>query len=218
MDAPGEGFRQLAQNCAEVASALGYEKFHIFGWIGGTQIAMRCAVDYAHRIQSCILLDPFFELNDRRKIDKAVEFKRVLFEHPNRELYAFYWVMAGLSPEFIQTHFDQVEKLVAARMAGDKFVKSDPDRFIKWVRALRRNWITDEEFAGIRAPTLIIATELDNWHAGPSLSMAREVHSRIRHSRLEIVEGYGSHFLVEDPGKFLAVAEPFLRSVTSPES
>jgi pimeloyl-ACP methyl ester carboxylesterase len=149
-----------------VATFLGFEKFHIFGWNGGTQIAMRCAVNFADHIQSCILLDPFFELADMRKVNKAIEFKRVLFEHPQRELYAYYWVMAGLSSGFIGQHFDQVEKMVAARMKGDKFVKTDPDVFINWVRALRRNWITDEEFGRIRAPTLVMATELDNWHAG----------------------------------------------------
>jgi len=218
MDAPGQGFALLAQDCAEVATHLGFEKFHIFGWNGGTQIALRCAVNYAERIQSCILLDPFFELKDTRKIEKAVEFKRVLFSHPNRELYAFYWVMAGLSPDFIENHFDEVEKMVAARMSGDKFVKSDPDRFIQWVRALRKNWITDEEFSRITTPTLVIATELDNWHAGPTVSMAKEVHNRIQNSQLEIIKGYGGHFLVEDPNKFLGVAEPFIRSVAQTES
>ena len=215
MDAPGEGFRQLAENCVQVATFLGFEKFHIFGWNGGTQIAMRCAVDFADRIQSCILLDPFFELADMRKVNKAIEFKRVLFEHPQRELYAYYWVMAGLSSEFIGQHFDQVEKMVAARMKGDKFVKSDSEVFIKWVRALRRNWITDEEFGCIRAPTLVMATELDNWHAGPSVSMAREVCERIPGAELKIIEGFGGHFLVEDPARFMEIAEPFIRSIVA---
>ncbi|MEE4601423.1 MAG: alpha/beta hydrolase [Desulfobacteraceae bacterium] len=214
-DAPGEGFRLLAENCVQVAAFLGFEKFHIFGWNGGTQIAMRCAVNFADHIQSCILLDPFFELADMRKVNKAIEFKRVLFEHPQRELYAYYWVMAGLSSGFIGQHFDQVEKMVAARMKGDKFVKTDPDVFINWVRALRRNWITDEEFGRIRAPTLVMATELDNWHAGPSVSMAREVCDRIPNAELQIIEGFGGHFLVEDPAKFMEIAEPFIRSIVA---
>ncbi len=215
IDTPGDGFRQLAQNCVQVATFLEFDKFHIFGWNGGTQIAMRCAVDFADRILSCILLDPFFELADMRKVNKAIEFKRVLFEHPNRELYAYYWVMAGLSSEFIEQHFDQVEKMVAARMKGDKFIKTDPDAFINWVRALRRNWITDEEFGRITIPTLIMATELDHWHAGPSVSMAREVCDRIPGAELKIIEGFGGHFLVENPAKFMEIAEPFIRSVVA---
>ena len=133
----------------------------------------------------------------------------MLFTPPNRELYAFYWVMAGLSPNFIENNFDEVEKMVAARMSGDKFVKSDPDRFIAWVRALRKNWLSDEEYSRITAPTLVMATELDNWHAGPTVSMAEAVHQRIENSRLEIIEGYGGHFLVEDPDKFLDELRPF---------
>jgi pimeloyl-ACP methyl ester carboxylesterase len=214
MNDPGEGFRQLAKNCADVASGLGYERFHIFGWNGGTQIAMRCAADYTDRIQSCILLDPFFELADMRKIDKAVEFKRVLFGHSDRRLYAYYWVMAGLSPAFIENRFDDVEKMVDARMTRDAFVNTDPDRFVEWVRALRRNWITDTEFSRIKAPTLVVATELDNWHAGPTVSMAHEIHRRITNSQLVIIEGCGGHFLIEDPRKFLEVSESFLESVS----
>ena len=121
--------------------------------------------------------------------------------------------MAGLSSAFIGQHFDQVEKMVAARMKGDKFVKSDSEVFINWVRALRRDWITDEEFGRIRAPPLVMATELDNWHAGPSVSMAREVCERIPGAELKIIEGFGGHFLVEDPAMFMEIAEPFIRSV-----
>ena len=103
--------------------------------------------------------------------------------------------------------------MVAARMKGDKFVKTDPDAFIKWVRALRRNWITDEELGRITAPTLVMATELDNWHAGPSVSMAQEVCDRILGAELKIIDGFGGHFLVENPAKFMEIAEPFIRSV-----
>jgi len=213
MDQPGRAFAMLAEDCAHVAGGLGWERFHIFGWNGGTQIAMRCAVDFADRILSCILLDPFFELPDMRKIEKAIEFKRVLFEHPHRELYAYYWVMAGLSPDFIENRFDEVEKMVAARMAGDKFIQSDSGRFLRWVRALRKNWIPDDAFSRITAPTLIVATELDNWHAGPTVSMAQAIQKRIPHAQLKIIEGYGGHFLVEDPGRFLAATQPFLQSV-----
>ena len=216
MDDPGTGFRLLAQDCADVAAGLGHPEFHIFGWNGGTQIAMRCAVDHAERVRSCILLDPFFELADMRKVDKAVEFKERLFTNPDRALYAFYWVMAGLSPGFMENNFDQVEALVAARMGGDRFVKSDPGPFIRWVKALRRNWIADAEFARITAPTLILSTELDNWHAGPTVSMGREVARRIPGARFEVIEGVGGHFLFEDPGRFITLAEPFMRSVTRP--
>ena len=92
MDAHGETFAMRTQDCANVASGPAFGRFYIFGWNGGTQIARRSAVDHSERIQSCILLDPFFELPDMRKIEKAVEFSQALYEHSNGELYAHYWV------------------------------------------------------------------------------------------------------------------------------
>lgn len=213
MDEPGEGFRDLARNCADVALGLGHRRFSILGWNGGTQIAMRCAADFADRVDACILVDPFFELADMRRVWKAVEIKKALFGDADRELYAYYWVMAGFSDRFLERSFDVVEQMVADRLRGDRFIHVDVERFEKWVRALRTNWISDEEFARVRADTLIVATGLDRWNAGPSVAMAEEIHRRIAGSRLEVIEGLGGHFLIEDPGRFMTVVEPFLRQV-----
>ncbi|MBT3361220.1 MAG: alpha/beta hydrolase [Rhodospirillales bacterium] len=213
-ESPGEGFRDLARTCAEVATGLGHPTFHIFGWNGGTQIAMRCAVDFADRVESCLLVDPFFELPDMRRVWKAVEHKNALFENPDRSLYAYYWVMAGFSDGFLDSNFDVVDQMVADRLRGDAFIHVDADRFIRWVKALRTNWISDEEFGAIRARTLILATELDRWSAGPSIAMAREVQSRIAESRLEVIRGVGGHFLIEYPGRFLTSVEPFLKQAS----
>ncbi len=78
MDDPARSFSTLAEVTADVADGLGYESFHLFGWNGGTLIALRCAMDYPDRVRSCVLLDPFFELDDMRHVRKAVEFKRLL--------------------------------------------------------------------------------------------------------------------------------------------
>lgn len=214
LDKPGEAFRLLASACADVATGLGHQRFHLFGWFGGSQVALRCLVDYPDRVASAILLDPFYELTDMRKIEKAIEFKRILFEHPDRELYSYYWVMAGFTPEFMERNFDAIERLAKARVAKDRFVQTDTDRWMKWVRALRRNWVTAEELARIAAPVLLVATTLDSWHAGPTPGMARELHARIPSARLEIMEGAGTFIFIEAPDRFARTIAPFLREVT----
>jgi pimeloyl-ACP methyl ester carboxylesterase len=214
MDTPKEAFRDFARICVDVASGLGFGEFHILGWVGGTHVALRCAVDHPAQVKSLILLDPHYELPDMRHIRKGNEFKQALLEYKDRELYAYYWVMAGFSIDFIENHFDEVEKLVAARMAGDKFVRVDVERFMKWANALRRNWVNDEEMERITAPTLVVATELERWNAGPSVSMAREVQKRIPKSKMAVLQNVGELVLIEAPEKFLAVLEPFVRSVT----
>src|SRR4051812_33279927 len=37
---PRERFLRLADRNAEVATALGFETFHVFGWYGGTHVAL----------------------------------------------------------------------------------------------------------------------------------------------------------------------------------
>jgi pimeloyl-ACP methyl ester carboxylesterase len=213
---PASLFRATAAACADVATGLDAERFHLFGWNGGTQIAMRAAVDFPERVASLLLLDPFFELPDMRHVEKALLFKKALFER-DRDLYAYYWVMAGLTDAFIASQFDEVERLAKARIRSDRFLRQDTDRFMGWVRALRQNWISTAELARIRAPSLILATGLDRWNAGPSVAMAKEVHARIPGSRLVIIEDAGGHFLIEQPERFLDLAGPFLRSVTGPD-
>jgi pimeloyl-ACP methyl ester carboxylesterase len=89
---------------------------------------------------------------------------------------------------------------------------------MRWVRALRRNWITDEEFGRIEAATLILATGLDRWNAGPSVAMAQAVHELIGNSLLTVIENAGGHFLIEQPERFLEVAGPFLETVSGDAS
>lgn len=214
MDAPEAVFVAGAAACAAIADALERPRFHLFGWNGGTQIAMRCAVDHRERVASLILLDPFFELADMRHVETALAVKQLLFEH-DRELYARYWTMAGLTDRFIAEHFDEVERLVAGRMRNDRFIGQSSERFMRWVRALRRNWISEAEFARLAVPTLILATEYDRWNAGPSVAMAEEVQRRIAGAELRIIEKAGGHFLFEQPERFFELARPFLDRVAA---
>jgi pimeloyl-ACP methyl ester carboxylesterase len=205
-----ERFLALADVSADMAMRLGFERFSVFGWYGGAHVALACLVRHAERIRSCLLLDPFFQLPDRRKIEKAIEFKRVLYEHPDRELYSYYWVMAGFSPRFMETDFDTIERLAKARVQADRFVSLDTARWLRWVRALRTNWLEDADFARMTAPTLVLATELDSWHAGPTVGMAEALVRRLPQAELKVVERLGTFFFTEQPERFRALAAGFL--------
>lgn len=162
-------------------------------------------------MRSSLLLDPFFALPDRRKLEKAVAFKERLFASEDRTLYAYYWVMAGFSPEFLEREFDTVDKLARARIASDRFVTIDVERWRRWVWALRSNWLTDTELQAMSIRTLVLATSLDSWHAGPTVGMARALTSRLPDAQLRIVDGYGTFFFIENQGLFSAHAGAHLR-------
>lgn len=207
---PRERFGRLADVTANVASSLGFETFHVFGWYGGTHVALACMLRHPARVRSALLLDPFFELHDPRKIEMGIAFKQRLFESDDRALYAFYWVMAGFTPAFLEQRFDVVERLAQARVRADQFVSVDPQRWMRWVRALRTNWLTDAELAGMRMPTLVLATSLDSWHAGPTVGMARALVERLPDATLDVIEGYGTFFFLEAPSLFTTHAGDWL--------
>lgn len=209
LEDPHGAFRRLSAHCAVVASALGHERFHLLGWNGGTHVALRCAIDHPGRVTSCTLLGPFFDTPSRGAVDKGIEFLRVLLESGDRELYAYYWFMNGLSPRFVAERFDQVDAWVAARIAGDRFLALDEKRAMRWIRALRGRWTSDAELAACRTPTLIVAHSEDRWHAGPSVDMAHRLASMLPAAELVTLEGYGSLVLLEAPEVFLAAADAF---------
>jgi pimeloyl-ACP methyl ester carboxylesterase len=213
MHDPPQAFGALAQDCADIATNLGFDSFHILGWYGGTHVALRSLVDHGPRIRSCVLLDAFHELPDMRRIDKAIEVMCTIFASGNPELYSYWWVTSQLTTGFVEANFDRVEEIVRARLSKEEFVKVDPKRFSAYVHALTRNWVRDDDLARVTVPTLVTVTEEDHWGCGPTVAMAREVHRKIPASRFGVIRDAGSLVLMEDPAKFLAVCEPFLDGV-----
>lgn len=206
---PRERFCALAEVVVRVAQRLGFSRCHLFAWYGGCHVALAALHHHPGEIASCILLDPFFELEDMRKIEKAIAFKRAIFE-ADRALYAYYWVMAGFSPSFMERRFDVIENLATARIARDRFIDQDGERWLRWVRALRTNWLSDAELAAMRTPTLVLASALDGWHAGPTVGMAHALQARLPVSELIELADVGTFCLIEKPGLIAEVILPFL--------
>ncbi|MGI9424956.1 MAG: alpha/beta fold hydrolase, partial [Hyphomicrobiaceae bacterium] len=152
LDNPADVFRSYAAQCAAISGELGYQGYHVFGWNGGSHVALQCAADDPDNVRSCILVGAFFRLPDMRRAEAGVEFMRVVFQNPDRKLYALYWLMAGLSQAFVEKNFDQIEDWAEARVGGDRFVNQDNDRVTKWVRALRNHWVDEERLESIKTP------------------------------------------------------------------
>ena len=211
---PRARFTRLADRIGEIAKRLGFPTFHVFGWYGGAHVALACMLRAPQRVRSAILLDPFFALPDRRKVERAIAFKQRLYEADDRTLYAYYWVMAGFTPGFMEHDFDVVERLAQARIESDRFAKLDVARWLRWVHALRSNWLTDAELAAMRTPTLVLATGLDSWHAGPTVGMAQALAARLPRAELSVIENYGTFFFIERPELFTERAGAFLRRMS----
>lgn len=210
LEDPRAVFSGLAARCAEIAAALGHERFHLFGWSGGTHVALRCAADFPGRVASSVLLGPFWQLDDMRSSDKGFEFARAMIESGDLSLYAYYWYMGGLSPGFVESRYDQVAQWAEARIRADSFLQRDTAAILKWMRVLRGTWTGADELRAIAAPTLILAHELDPWHAGPSARMARELHRHMPQAAFAVLDGLGSMAPIENPQRVVAEVLRFL--------
>ena len=205
-----EIFRNYARMCVEVAAALGHERFHIFGWTGGTHVAIHALIAYPQHIVSCVLLGPVCALPDNRSVEQGMGVQRMLLDK-SLEDYTYSWILSGVSWDYTLENYDRIEAIVRDRMAADKG-RLDTERVFKWIRALRFPSYTEAELDGISTPTFIAVQSFDRW---PSLAMARRLHGLIPDSELAVIHGGGSLVLMEAPEKFMAAAGRFLRAAAA---
>ncbi len=213
LDDPAAVFRDYAAQCSAIARELGFEGYHVLGWNGGSHVALQCAADDAEHVRSCVLVGAFYRLADMRRIEAGIEFMRIMFENPDRKLYALYWLMAGFSQNFVERNYMLVDQWAEARIGGDRLVNQDVARVMKWVRALRSQWVDEDRLRTIDTPLLIVAPSVDHWHAGPTVEMADALHAAIPGSHLQVLDGAGSMIVLEDPKRFLAAVTPFYEEI-----
>lgn len=214
MSNPRLMFKSLAEDCVNVAQFLDADQFHILGWTGGAHVALCCAADFPERVNSITLIAPFFRLPDPRPLAVATDFMRVLMQNGGCGLYSYYWFMAGFSPAFVHSRFDEIERWVNARLGRDQFMQSDTERAVRWIQVLRTFSLADTELEKIAAPALIIGSGLDPAYIGPNSEMAHLLRKRLPCSELKIASDYGSLMMIEAPEAFQSMSHSFFERVS----
>ena len=204
-DSSVELFRHFSRQCIDVAKGLGYENFHVFGWTGGAQVALRLIIDYPQHIDSCMLLGASYIPIEKRPTEKSLEILSVILDRGDLELYTYYWLLNSFTPDYAEKHFDDIEALVDVRLRAD-IGRIDTGRVMKWVRMLRDQSTTDDELDSIQVPTLIVAPAYTN------LSPLRKLNALIKTSELAIVPSTGIFVLIEEPDSFMTTVGPFIRA------
>lgn len=200
-----ELFHHYSQEAVDVATGLGYEHFHILGWQGGAQIALRTIIDFPQHIDSCMLLGANYIPAETRPHEKMEQFWSAILERGDLELYTYWWLLNSFTPDYVEAHFDEIERLVNVRIDVDRG-RLDTTRILKLVRMLRQQPASEEELANIKVPTLIVAP------AFTRLSALRKLNALIKSSQLAIIPGNGVFVLLEDPDAFMWAVGPFLRA------
>ncbi|MBW2060641.1 MAG: alpha/beta hydrolase [Deltaproteobacteria bacterium] len=208
-DSTSELFKHVGGNVIKVTQGLGYDKFHIFGWTGGAQVALRCLVDFPDHILSAILMGAVDLPEERRPLEKSSEILKVILDHGDLELYTYFWLLSQHTPGYTEEHFDRIQALVDARLKADRG-RLDTQRVLKWIKAIRQQVASDEELAAINVPTLLVAPAFE---AFPLLAHVRRLQTKIKTSEMALIPGGGSMVLSEAPDKFMAAAGKFIRAV-----
>lgn len=213
IDRMGDFFQEIAQTTADVAEGLGYDRFHIFGWAGGTHVALQCLADYPGKVASATLLGAFHPPADMRMVDKQLAFRQVMFTQPDRVLYAYYWYLTMFSPQWAAANFDKVEALAERRAKTDGLLARPAEEIMQWDRGLYRQWVDDVRLGAIGAPVHLIGIDANINNAGPTIEMAKSLHDKIPTSELTVLPDARAMILHEDPDRFMAAAMPFFKKV-----
>lgn len=209
---PGAVLSDFADTVVAIASEIDRRPVHLLGWAGGTQIALQAAVRHPGSLASLILISPFREAGEMRQVAAGLDIIEALLHSGKWETYTRFWFMAGLSDSWIQANYDRLEGLVRKRLDADPFVSMDRTRAMHWMRALRRDWVSDSQLLRLRIPALVIGAGQNRWHAGPSREMAEALHRTIAGSRLDVWDALGPLLLVEAPDQVSERIDRFIRT------
>jgi pimeloyl-ACP methyl ester carboxylesterase len=199
---PEAMFHDYARRVVEIAQGLGHSKFHLFGWVGGARVALRCLVDYPEHLHSCVVYGLTDRPLDVRAARKNAEVINMILDSGNLELYTYNWLLSGFSPEYAMEHFDEIKTFVDARMEADRG-RMDTRNVQRWIRTLGRLPVSEEELKKVTIPTLLVAGKESD---------VKHLHSLVKSSMVAIVPGGRQFVMVEDPRSFWAAVGPFMRS------
>jgi pimeloyl-ACP methyl ester carboxylesterase len=197
---PDGTLRQLGDDLVALLDALELERAHIAGFSLGGTIAMRVAIDHPDRVDKLVLV-----ATSSRVGRTAAEWYReraAMVQHEDA------WLRQTLDRDTAEVYAQSPNELQEGLLIRRQST-ADPRGYGNACRAMAalREAPLDPELAAISAPTLIVASDLDQ-HCPPKA--AEIIASGIRGSRMEVVKGAGHAIPVERPQELTASMNRFL--------
>ncbi|HKW58891.1 MAG TPA: alpha/beta fold hydrolase [Candidatus Dormibacteraeota bacterium] len=197
---PDGTLRQLSQDLIALLDAIGIDRADVAGFSLGGTIAMRAAIDHPERVNRLVLVATSSRVGrsaadwyrERRKmVEHADEWLRETLDRDTADVYA-------------QAPNELEEGLLIRRQST-----ADPNGYGNACAAMAglNAAPLDPELGKIKAPTLVVASDLDQ-HCPPKA--AEIIVARIPGSRLELFKGAGHAIPVERPNELAAAMNRFL--------
>lgn len=214
-DYPGHGFTTLTDHDLEIPEyeehllalldVLGIERAHLCGESLGGWIAIKFAAHHPERVRTLVLSAPGGRVTNAERVDRAQSVSRQAVTEPTYENVKERLQVVIHDPEKITDELVHIRQAVYSR---DGF--GDSMRHIAVLRQPEtrfRNRVTDEDFAAIPVPALLVWTDHEP-SGGPEVG--RELAESIPDGELLLIENAAHWPQWEDPQTFNDAALDFL--------
>lgn len=214
-DLPGHGWTTTTETDLEIddymqhllglMDAVGIERAHLSGESLGGWVAVKFAARYPERVDRMVLNTPGGTMATPEVMERIRSLSQAAADDPSEERIRarLEWLMAD--PSSVTDELVRVRQGVYSR---DGFAESM--RHILCLQSpdiRRRNLVTDEELAAVKAPTLVIWTSDDpSGPAGAGIDMA----TRIPAGEFQLIERAGHWPQWEQQERFDEIALAFL--------
>jgi pimeloyl-ACP methyl ester carboxylesterase len=204
-------FSRYSELLVNIANEMGYPKFHFLGWTGGACIGLTMLIEHPSRLQSATLIAPPVRIEDTPLMTHWMKrFLKAITDYGDLELYTWFWLLSGLSPEYAERNIEKLKTTVQRRIAADEG-RFHPQKIQKWIEFQIQKFFSLNELSDNLVPTQIVAPAFDGW---APLHVMRQLCARLPQSHLAVVPRGGGMFLWEEPESFFAAAGKFLQSAS----
>jgi 3-oxoadipate enol-lactonase len=197
---PDGSLRQLGEDLVGLLDALEIERARIAGFSLGGTAAMRVAIDHPDRIDKLVLV----ATSSRVGRSAARWYRERLAMVKNQDSRLRETLDRDTADVYAQAPNELEEGLLIRRQST-----ADPRGYANACAAMAALFEAplDPELVQIKAPSLIVASDLDQ-HCPPKA--AEIIHAGIPGSRVEVINGAGHAVPVERPGELAAAMNRFL--------
>jgi pimeloyl-ACP methyl ester carboxylesterase len=189
---------QLAGDAAAVLDTLGIDRAHVFGASTGGMIAQELSISFPDRVDRLVLGCTQASTKDavrpRREVSLAFDFETDDWAERMRVLAPFAFA-PGADPQLL------------ARFIDKKIGDVQPDHGYRGQIAAFLAHDALDRLASIEQPTLVVAGAEDQIIPAENSEILAE---RIPRAQLELIDGAGHLFFIEDPDQALKVLDAFL--------
>ena len=197
---PDGSLRQLGEDLVGLLDAHEIESARIAGFSLGGTIAMRVAIDHPDRVDKLVLV----ATSSRVGRSAAGWYRERLAMVKNEDSRLRETLDLDTADVYAQAPNELEEGLLIRRQST-----ADPRGYGNACAAMAALFEAplDPELGQVKAPTLIVAADLDQ-HCPPKA--AEIIHAGIPGSRVELIRGAGHAVPVERPGELAAAMNRFL--------